>query len=149
MEPTIVKMSVALASFALVGLGIFAIKLKLAPARQSLPLYTPETRATANTQDAPVTSSAISPDAKDLAFSDRTGLFIRQLAGRRIVFHYRNFLGPYTSKVGFLTALTCWSRLGTAGHTTRKASGRYPWQANFQESWLRTANSHRFRRTGR
>ena len=79
---TKVKMAIGLASFALAVVGILAIKVKLAPARQSLPTYSPESRATANTQDAPVTSSAVSPDARDLAFSDRTGLFIRQLDGR-------------------------------------------------------------------
>lgn len=78
---TNVKMAIGLASFALAVLGILAINVKLAPARQSLPTYSPESRATANTQDAPVTSSAVSPDARDLAFSDRTGLFIRQLDG--------------------------------------------------------------------
>ncbi len=77
----IAKLWIGLGCVALLGLSIFAIKLNLASARQSLPIYTSETRATANTQDAPVTSSAISPDAKDLAFSDRTGLFIRQLDG--------------------------------------------------------------------
>jgi Tol biopolymer transport system component/DNA-binding winged helix-turn-helix (wHTH) protein len=38
-------------------------------------------RLTANPDDVPVTSSAISPDGKYLAFTDRTGFYLRQIDG--------------------------------------------------------------------
>ena len=40
-----------------------------------------ERRLTANPEDAPVTSSAISPDGKYLAFTDKTGFYLRQVDG--------------------------------------------------------------------
>ena len=40
-----------------------------------------ERRLTANPDDAPVTSSAISPDGKYLAFTDKTGFYLRQVNG--------------------------------------------------------------------
>ena len=46
-----------------------------------LRIYTAESRMTASPKETPVTSSSISPDAKYLAYTDRTGLFIRQLEG--------------------------------------------------------------------
>ena len=45
------------------------------------PNHAVESRLTANPQDAPVTSSAISPDGKYLAFTDRTGFYLRQVEG--------------------------------------------------------------------
>jgi Tol biopolymer transport system component/DNA-binding winged helix-turn-helix (wHTH) protein len=44
-------------------------------------LRIPERRLTANPDDAPVTSSAMSPDAKYLAFTDKTGFYLRQVDG--------------------------------------------------------------------
>jgi DNA-binding winged helix-turn-helix (wHTH) protein/Tol biopolymer transport system component len=40
-----------------------------------------ESRITANPQDRPVLSSAISPDGKYLAFTDKTGMYLRQVEG--------------------------------------------------------------------
>src|ERR1700758_3273396 len=40
-----------------------------------------ERRLTANPYDAPVTSGVISPDGKYLAFTDKTGLYLRQVDG--------------------------------------------------------------------
>jgi len=40
-----------------------------------------ERRLTANPDDAPVSSSAISPDGKYLAFTDKTGFYLRQIDG--------------------------------------------------------------------
>jgi Tol biopolymer transport system component/DNA-binding winged helix-turn-helix (wHTH) protein len=45
------------------------------------PLRISERRLTANPDDAPVTSSAISPDGKYLVFTDRTGFYVRQIDG--------------------------------------------------------------------
>jgi Tol biopolymer transport system component len=50
-------------------------------AKQPQPTPVTESRLTANPHDLPVTSSSISPDAKYLAFSDRTGLYLRQVEG--------------------------------------------------------------------
>jgi len=45
------------------------------------PHHVSERRLTANPDDAPVTSSAISPDGKYLAFTDKTGFYLRQVDG--------------------------------------------------------------------
>jgi DNA-binding winged helix-turn-helix (wHTH) protein len=73
--------AVRLAMLAAVALVAGGIVLVVTHRRQALPTYGPETRLTANPQDIPVTSSAISPDARYLAFGDKTGLYIRQLDG--------------------------------------------------------------------
>ena len=73
--------AIRLAIFASVALLIGAIALILTRNRNSLPSYGPESRLTANPEDIPVTSSAVSPDGRYLAFGDRTGLYIRQLDG--------------------------------------------------------------------
>lgn len=44
------------------------------------PLSRPEIRLTNNSPDDPIMSVALSPDAKYLAFADRSGLFLRELA---------------------------------------------------------------------
>src|SRR5262249_23368053 len=51
-------------------------------ARRFTPISTPlaELRLTANPPDDPILSAVISPDAKYLAFSDRSGLFLRFIA---------------------------------------------------------------------
>jgi len=49
--------------------------------RKSRPANVVESRITANPQDRPVMSSAISPDGKYLAFTDKTGMYLRQVEG--------------------------------------------------------------------
>ena len=64
-----------------VALAAFVFVLVVHRQRSPLPTYGPESRLTASSKEAPVTSSSISPDAKYLAYTDRTGLFVRQLEG--------------------------------------------------------------------
>lgn len=73
--------AIRLAKVAAIALAAVAIGLVVTRQRHVPPNYSPESRVTANPEDIPVTSSAISPDARYLAFGDRTGLFIRQLDG--------------------------------------------------------------------
>ena len=75
------KRTIRLAALAAFAVAIVAIVLVVTRQRHALPSYAAESRVTANSRDIPVTSSAISPDGSYLAFTDRTGLFIRQLEG--------------------------------------------------------------------
>ncbi len=61
-------------------LGIFARRAVLGPRAATQPIVT-ERRLTANPDEAPVTSSAISPDGKYLAYTDKTGFYLRQVDG--------------------------------------------------------------------
>jgi DNA-binding winged helix-turn-helix (wHTH) protein/Tol biopolymer transport system component len=72
-----IEVTVATAA-ALVALAIVLIVRR---ERSPLPTYAAESRLTASPKETPVTSSSISPDAKYLAYTDRTGLFLRQLEG--------------------------------------------------------------------
>jgi DNA-binding winged helix-turn-helix (wHTH) protein/Tol biopolymer transport system component len=47
---------------------------------ETRPFAATQKQLTANPQDTPVTSSAISPDGKYLAYTDRTGFYLRQIA---------------------------------------------------------------------
>jgi DNA-binding winged helix-turn-helix (wHTH) protein/Tol biopolymer transport system component len=60
---------------------IFLAVIAVIRAKQPQPIPVTESRLTANPHDLPVTSSAISPDAKYLAFTDRTGIYLRQVEG--------------------------------------------------------------------
>ena len=75
------KGTIRLAAFATFALAAVAIVLVVTRQRHALPSYAGESRVTANSRDIPVTSSAISLDGSYLAFTDRTGLFIRQMEG--------------------------------------------------------------------
>ena len=61
-------------------LGTMARRVALGPRATAQPAVT-ERRLTANPDDAPVTSSAISPDGKYLAYTDKTGFYLRQVDG--------------------------------------------------------------------
>jgi DNA-binding winged helix-turn-helix (wHTH) protein/Tol biopolymer transport system component len=64
-----------------VALAALAFALVVHRQGSVLRIYTAESRMTASPKETPVTSSSISPDAKYLAYTDRTGFFIRQLEG--------------------------------------------------------------------
>jgi Tol biopolymer transport system component len=61
-------------------LGTMARRTVLGSSATSQPTVT-ERRLTANPDDTPVTSSAISPDGKYLAYTDKTGFYLRQVDG--------------------------------------------------------------------
>jgi DNA-binding winged helix-turn-helix (wHTH) protein/Tol biopolymer transport system component len=63
------------------ALATLAFVLVVRRERSPLPTYAAESRLTASPKETPVTSSSISPDARYLAYTDRTGLFLRQLEG--------------------------------------------------------------------
>jgi DNA-binding winged helix-turn-helix (wHTH) protein len=75
------RRAIRLAIVAAIALVAVVIGLVVTRPRHVPANYASESRLTANPQDIPVTSSAISPDARFLAFGDRTGLYIRQLDG--------------------------------------------------------------------
>jgi DNA-binding winged helix-turn-helix (wHTH) protein/Tol biopolymer transport system component len=70
-----------LAIAALVVAIALVIVVRLFRTKRVRPNHSVESRLTANPQDVPVTSSAISPDGKYLAFTDRTGFYLRQVEG--------------------------------------------------------------------
>jgi len=61
-------------------LGMLARRVALGLPVKTQPAVT-ERRLTANPEDTPVTSAVISPDGKYLAFSDKTGFYLRQVEG--------------------------------------------------------------------
>jgi DNA-binding winged helix-turn-helix (wHTH) protein/Tol biopolymer transport system component len=61
-------------------LGLLARRVALGRPVTQQPAVT-ERRLTANPADTPVTSAVISPDGRYLAFTDKTGLFLRQIEG--------------------------------------------------------------------
>jgi DNA-binding winged helix-turn-helix (wHTH) protein/Tol biopolymer transport system component len=65
------------AALAMIVLALVAITLRL----KVRPINVTESRLTRQPADLPVVSCAISPDGRYLAFTDRTGLYLRQLEG--------------------------------------------------------------------
>ena len=86
-----------------------------------------ESRITANPQDRPVLSSAISPDGKYLAFTDKTGMYLRQVEGGET--HKLSFPEDFPvliSKAGFRTASILLSPHGPKAQEIQGASGESP-----------------------
>jgi DNA-binding winged helix-turn-helix (wHTH) protein/Tol biopolymer transport system component len=75
------RLAIGVTAFTALALAALVFILVAHRQRHQLPTYGPESRLTASSKETPVTSSSISPDAKYLAYTDRTGLFVRQLEG--------------------------------------------------------------------
>jgi DNA-binding winged helix-turn-helix (wHTH) protein/Tol biopolymer transport system component len=71
---------VAIVAAIVVTLGVRGV-LKTMRDRQAVPAHAAESRLTANSSDQPITSSAISPDGKYLAYTDPTGFYLRIVDG--------------------------------------------------------------------
>jgi DNA-binding winged helix-turn-helix (wHTH) protein/Tol biopolymer transport system component len=74
------KWKVALVALALVLAGAGLLYIRRRPIIDSTQLGVRERRLTANPEDTPVTSAVISPDGKYLAYTDRTGFYLRQVS---------------------------------------------------------------------
>jgi len=75
------KAALALAALAAVALVASLARRAVVGRRVAAQPTVTERRLTANPEDAPVTSSAISPDGRYLAFTDKTGFYLRQVDG--------------------------------------------------------------------
>lgn len=76
------KLSVwaALAALAVIGFAFWVRSVVVGRSQEPRPILS-QRRLTANPHDAPLTSGVISPDGKYLAYSDPTGLYLRQVDG--------------------------------------------------------------------
>ncbi|HMD18831.1 MAG TPA: winged helix-turn-helix domain-containing protein [Alloacidobacterium sp.] len=69
---------VALAALGVIACAFFVRRVLVGHSEEPLPNFS-QRRLTANPHDAPLTSGVISPDGKYLAYSDPTGLYLRQV----------------------------------------------------------------------
>jgi DNA-binding winged helix-turn-helix (wHTH) protein/Tol biopolymer transport system component len=72
------KVSLAVAALGVIGCAFLVRKAIIGRSEESRPSFS-QRRLTANPHDAPLTSGVISPDGKYLAYSDPTGLYLRNV----------------------------------------------------------------------